>query len=131
MRYYFPRMQVSSPRSRLTFVMMLIGSISLLSCGDSSGPGVAVNLKLYSIDGSVIPVQLRTPGGALVTLANGELQGTNWGHACGGVFRLAEGPITAVAVPDCKLRPGEERRATITFTDSRFPSGAHEYRFVP
>jgi hypothetical protein len=124
-------MQLRAPRNRLKLVLLSIGTFSLLSCSDSSGPGVAVNLKLYSIDGSVIPVQLRTPGGAFVTLANGELQGTNWGHACGGVFRLAEGPITAVAVPDCKLKPGEERKETITFTDSRFPAGAHEYRFVP
>ena len=115
----------------MKLVKLTIGAILLAGCSDSSGPGVAVNLNLHSIDGVVIPVQLRTPGGALVTLANGELQGTNWGHACGAAFRLAEGPITAVAVPDCRLRPGEELRATITFSDSRFPAGAHEYRFVP
>ena len=124
-------MQLRAPLNRLKFVLMGIGVVSLLSCSDSSGPGVAVNLNLHSIDGVVIPVQLKTPGGALVTLANGELQGTNWGHACGAAFRLAEGPITAVAVPDCKLRPGEELRTTITFSDSRFPAGPHEYRFVP
>lgn len=124
-------MQLRAPRCRLWFLLLSISTISLVSCSDSSGPGVAVNLNLHSIDGVVIPVQLRTPGGTLVTLANGELQGTNWGHACGAAFRLAEGPITAVALPDCRLKPGEERRATITFSDSRFPAGAHEYRFVP
>lgn len=78
-----------------------------------------------------MPVQLKTSDGKLVTLANGELQGTNWGHACGVAFRLAEGPITAVAIPACRVKPGDEVKATITFADSRFPIGAHEYRFVP
>lgn len=78
-----------------------------------------------------MPVQLRTPGGRLVTLANGQLQGTSWGAACGAAFRLAEGPITSLDVPSCRLSPGDERRFTITFADSRFPAGSHEYRFVP
>jgi hypothetical protein len=103
----------------------------LMGCRDTSGPAVAVSLNLHSIDGVVVPVQLRTPGGKLVTLANGKVQGTNWGHACGAAFRLAEGPITAVDVPDCRLAPGEELITTLTFSDSRFPGGSHLYRFVP
>lgn len=120
---------MTKPPRHATGLLALIWSFA--ACGDSSGPGVAVNLNLHSVDGVVMPVQLRTPGGRLVTLANGELQGTNWGHACGAAFRLAEGPITAVDVGSCRLKPGEELKTTITFSDSRFPAGAHEYRFVP
>lgn len=106
-------------------------ALAILSCSEASGPAVAVSLNLHSVDGVVVPVQLRTPGGTLVTLANGRLQGTSWGAACGAAFRLAEGPITGVDIPSCRLSPGDERRFTITLTDSRFPAGAHEYRFVP
>lgn len=114
-----------------SFVKLLLIAAILGGCGDSVGPAVAVSLELYSVNGVVIPMQLRTPGGALVTIGGGRLQGTNWGHACGAALRLAEGPLTAVAVPDCTLRPGEEKTLTITLTDSRFPAGTHEYRFVP
>lgn len=100
-------------------------------CGDSTGPAIAVALTLRSVDGVAIPVQLRTPGGKLVTLATGRLQGTTWGHACGAAFGLGDGPITVIDVADCKLIPGQERNVTLTFTDSRFPAGAHEYRFGP
>lgn len=106
-------------------------AFALTGCGEASGPAVAVNLNLQSVDGVAMPVQLRTPGGRLVTLANGKLQGTSWGYACGAAFRLAEGPITSLDVPSCRLSPGDERRFTITFADSRFPAGSHEYRFVP
>jgi len=115
---------------QLKIASLLALALSVAGCSDASGPGVAVHLSLYSVDGVVIPVQLRTPGGKLVTLANGELQGTNWGHACGAAFRLAEGPITALDVGSCRLKRGEERRFTLTLTDSRFPAGAHEYRFA-
>lgn len=110
---------------------LIIAVIALLGCGDSTGPAVAVTLNLHSVDGVVVPVQLVTPGGKLVTLAGGKLQGTSWGHACGIVLRLAEGPITAGDVSDCKLVPGKERIVTTTLPDSRFPAGQHEYRFVP
>jgi hypothetical protein len=83
------------------------------------------------VDGIMIPVSLKTPGGKTVSLATGRLQGTSWGHACGAAFSLAEGPITVAEVPDCKLLPGEEKKFTLTLTDSRFPAGPHEYRFVP
>ncbi|MEO7367280.1 MAG: hypothetical protein ABIZ36_04945, partial [Gemmatimonadaceae bacterium] len=62
---------------------------------------------------------------------NGRLQGTSWGHACGMSLQLIEGPLTAVDVADCKLATGEEKRFIATLTDSRFPAGAHEYRFLP
>ena len=103
----------------------------LVGCADSPGPGVAVTLNLHSIDGTVVPVQLRTPGGTLVTVADGRLQGTNWGHACGVALRLVEGAVTAAEVPDCKLEPREEKVVTLTLADSRIPAGTHEYRFVP
>ena len=124
-------MQTGKSQQLLTAVLLAVVAAVLLSCSDTSGPGVAVHLNLHSVDGVVIPVQLRTPGGKLVTLSSGKLQGTNWGHACGAAFSLAEGPITAIDVPSCKPKPGEDVKATITFTDSRFPAGTHEYRFVP
>ncbi|MDO8501052.1 MAG: hypothetical protein Q7S20_04330 [Gemmatimonadaceae bacterium] len=101
------------------------------ACSEASGPAVAVTLTLYSVDGVVVPAQGRTPGGRLVSIAGGKLQGTNWGFACGFALRLVEGPITAVDVPSCQLMPDEERRFKVTFADSRFPAGEHEYRFVP
>lgn len=100
-------------------------------CGDTSGPAVAVTLRLHSIDGVVIPAELRTPGGRLVAIGTGRLQGTNWGHACGAGLTLTEGQITAIEIPGCKLKPDEERTFSITLVDSRFPAGAHQYRFVP
>ena len=117
--------------SCLWFSSLAVFVFALLACSETSGPAVAVNLNLHSVDGIVVPVQLRTPGGRLVTLANGKLQGTSWGYACGAGFRLAEGPITALDIPSCRLTSGIERKFTITFTDSRFPAGQHEYRFVP
>ena len=124
-------MQITKFSRRLASSLVIVGGALVVGCSDTSGPGVAVTLNLHSIDGVVIPVQLKTPGGKLVTLGSGRLQGTNWGHACGAAFTLAEGPITAIEIPGCKPKRGEEVKATITFTDSRFPAGAHEYRFVP
>ena len=112
-------------------ILTVLSFATAAGCADSPGPGVAVTLNLHSIDGTAVPVQLLTPGGALVTLADGRLQGTNWGHACGVALRLAEGPITAAEVPDCTLEPREEKVVTLTLADSRFPAGTHEYRFVP
>jgi len=118
---------------RKTIDAALIGAIVLAaaSCGNSLGPAVAVTLNLYSVDGVVIPVPLKSSGGKSISIGNGRLQGTNWGHACGMSLQLAEGPITSVDVADCKLITGEEKRFSATLTDSRFPAGAHEYRFVP
>jgi hypothetical protein len=111
--------------------IVVITTLLLLACGDSTGAGIAVTLNLHSVDGVVLPVQGTTPGGRVATVVGGKLQGTNWGHACGMVLRLAEGPITTGDVSDCKLFPGEERRVTMAVPDSRFPAGQHEYRFVP
>ena len=111
--------------------IVTIAAVALLGCGDSTGPAVAVTLNLHSVDGVTLPVKLTTPGGKLVNLVGGKLQGTNWGHACGIVLRLAEGPITAGDVSNCKLFPGKDYIVTTTLPDSRFPAGQHEYRFVP
>ena len=101
------------------------------ACRETSGPAISVTLSLYSVDGVVIPAPLTTSTGQRATIQAGLLQGTNWGHACGVSVGLAEGPLTTVSVPDCRLKPGEERTFSITFNDVRFPSGAHQYRFVP
>jgi hypothetical protein len=109
-----------------------IGCIFCLSgCKDTSGPAVAVTLELYSVDGVVVPAPLVSPGGKPATVARGFLQGTNWGAACGFAVGLAEGPVTYLDVADCRLTPGEERKFNITFSDTRFPAGTHEYRFIP
>jgi hypothetical protein len=109
----------------LTTVLLMSG------CKETSGPAVAVTLKLYSVDGNVIPVPFKSPRGANATIGTGRLQGTNWGAACGFAAGLAEGPVTAVHIADCRLKPGEERKFTVVFSDTRFPAGSHEYRFIP
>ena len=90
-----------------------------------------MTLELYSVDGVVIPTSLLSPGGKRATVGSGFLQGTNWGAACGFSAQLAEGALTFLAVPDCRLKPGKERTFAITFSDSRFPAGTHQYRFIP
>ena len=124
-------LKLISSRRVLEGAFICAAALATASCGNSLGPAVAVTLNLYSVDGVVIPVPLKSSGGKSITIGNGRLQGTNWGHACGMSLQLAEGPITAVDVADCKLIAGEEKRFTATLFDSRFPSGAHEYRFVP
>ena len=110
----------------------IIASVLLAgSCKETSGPASAVTLELYSVDDVLIPAPLLSPGGKRATVARGFLQGTNWGAACGFSVGLAEGPLTSAAIPNCRLKPGEERTFTITFSDSRFPAGSHEYRFIP
>ena len=106
-------------------------ALSVAGCKDTSGPAAAVTLQLYSVDGVVIPAPLKSAQGQAATIGRGLLQGTNWGHACGFAVGLAEGPLTTVSIPDCRLRPGEERIFSITFSDARFPSGSHSYRFIP
>jgi hypothetical protein len=103
----------------------------LAGCKDTSGPATAVTLELYSVDGVVVPAPLLSPTGKRATVARGFLQGTSWGAACGFAVGLAEGPITFLDVADCRLHPGEERKFQVTFSDTRFPTGAHEYRFIP
>jgi hypothetical protein len=112
-------------------VVSTMALIWMSACSDTSGPAVAVTLRLSTIDGVGLPVQLRTQGGKLVTLSTGLLQGTNWGAACGFAASLAEGPLTAVEVAGCRLKPGESRTFSITFSDSRFPSGSHDFTFIP
>ena len=122
-------MQSGNSLRILTLFLLLLSSAA--ACKDTSGPAVAVTLKLYTVDGNPMPVQMRDPHGRLVTVATGFLQGTNWGAACGFAAGLAEGPLTSVDVADCRLKKGEERTFQITFSDTRFPTGAHTYRFIP
>ncbi len=126
-------LSASADRARPRPFPFLVFAIALAtaSCGNGLGPSVAVTLNLYSVDGVVIPAPLKSSGGKSISIGNGRLQGTSWGHACGMSLQLAEGPITAVDVADCKLAVGEEKRFTATLSDSRFPAGAHEYRFLP
>ena len=111
----------------------VLGAISIAfitGCSDD-GPARAVTLMLYSVDGVVIPAPMKSSFGKPATVGSGRLQGNNWGHACGFSVGLAEGPLTVVQVPSCRLDPGEERIFKISFTDSRFPAGEHTYRFIP
>jgi hypothetical protein len=121
----------SIARRAFTAFSIVAGLLTASSCSDTSGPAAAVTLTLYSVDGVAVPAQLTSFEGRRVNLARGFLQGTNWGHACGFAAGLAEGPLTTVAVPACRLHAGEERTFDIQFNDSRFPSGTHTYRFVP
>jgi hypothetical protein len=121
----------SLPQRVLAASIAAAGMLAAASCKETSGPATAVTLTLYSVDGVAVPAQLTSYEGRRVSLARGFLQGTNWGHACGFAAGLAEGPLTTVAVPACRLAPGEERTFDIQFNDPRFPSGTHSYRFVP
>ena len=103
----------------------------LIACADPNDVAVAVTLTLESVDGVAIPARLTSAAGKPATIGRGFLQGNNWGHACGFSVGLAEGPLTFAEIPDCRLRPDEERTFTITLPDSRFPAGSHTYRFVP
>ena len=115
------------PRFGLAIAAALCG----IGCKDTSGPAIAVTLKLDSVDGVAIPAPLVSPFGKPATIGVGRLQGTNWGAACGFVAGLAEGPVSVVQIPECRLHAGEERTFNVTFTDSRFPAGNHRYRFIP
>lgn len=118
-------------RGAFGFGAGLLTWFAIGGCSEMSGPAIAVTLTLESVDDVAIPTQLRRPGGLLATIGGGNLQGTSWGHACGAVLSLVEGPLTAVDVAACRLQAGEARTFTITLTDSRFPAGPHRYRFVP
>ena len=109
--------------------MVLAGFLA--GCTDTNDVATAVTLSLYSVDGVVIPAPMKSSTGRPATIGKGFLQGNNWGHACGFSVGLVEGPLTFADVPACRLHPGEEKTFTVTFLDSRFPSGPHMYRFVP
>lgn len=113
---------------RVAYVIVFLFAVA---CKETSGPAVAVTLQLYSVDGVVVPVPLVSQAGKRATVSFGRLQGTNWGAACGFAAGLAEGPVSAVDIPACRLEPGEERTFSATFSDSRFPAGTHVYRFIP
>ena len=114
-------------RQTVSVALLLLAA----ACKETSGPAVAVRLSLVSVDGVGIPAPLTNSSGQRATIGAGFLQGTNWGHACGFTVGLAEGPLTTVSVPECRLKPDEERTFSITFNDVRFPTGSHSYRFVP
>lgn len=116
-----------------SIVRVVCAAALICACAgsDTSGPAVAVTLRLATVDDVSVPVQLRAINGKIATLSTGLLQGTNWGAACGFAASLAEGPVTAVDVPDCRIKPGESRTFSITFSDSRFPAGQHNYTFIP
>jgi hypothetical protein len=113
-------------------LLTFAAAIAILgSCSGDVGPGVAVRLRGVSVDGKPFPASLPIPGNKVATIAEAYLVGTNWGAACGIVLRLTSGATTAGEIPDCKLKPGESRTVTVTLPDERFPSGSHEYHFVP
>jgi hypothetical protein len=117
------------PGARL--VTAAFAAIALGGCSGDVGPGVFVRLRAVSVDGKPLPASLPAPGNKVATIAEAYLVGTNWGAACGISVRLVSGPITAGEIPDCKLHPGDTRTVVVQFPDARFPSGPHEYRFVP
>jgi hypothetical protein len=108
-----------------------MGVIALAACSGDVGPGVYVRLRAVTVDGKPLPVALPAPGNKVATIAEAYLAGTNWGAACGISVRLTSGAITAGEIPDCKLHPGETRTIVAQLPDSRFPSGQHEYLFIP
>ncbi len=112
-------------------IFALFATALVVACSDTSGPAVAVTLKLYSVDGQIIPAPLKSAAGKSVTIGDGRLQGTNRGFACGMSLQLSQGPLTAIDVPDCRLLTGQDKKFTIVLTDTRFPAGLHEYRFTP
>lgn len=111
--------------------LALIAALSISSCSNSNGPSVALTLTLYTVDGNFLPVAIRNADGKTFTIGVGRLQGTDLGPSCGMSLQLITGPITSAAVPGCKLITGEEFKFTATLNDPRFPSGPHQYRFVP
>lgn len=121
--------QFSRALCRTSFA--LLAALSLAACGNTSGPPVAITLTLYTVDRNFLPAAIKGTDGKTFTIGVGRLQGTDTGPSCGMSLQLINGPITSAAVPDCKLVAGEEITFTATLNDSRFPSGPHEYRFVP
>lgn len=120
---------MSVPAIRLLALALAVAALA--GCGGEVGPGVFVRLRAVSVDGKPLPATLPAPGNKVATIAEAYLVGNNWGAACGISVRLISGTTTAGAVPDCKLYPAESRTVTVSLPDARFPSGAHEYLFVP
>lgn len=117
------------PRARV--FAAVFAAIALGGCGGDVGPGVFVRLRAVSVDDEPLPASLPAPGNKVATIAEAYLVGTNWGAACGISVRLVSGAITAGEIPDCKLHPGDTRTVVVALPDTRFPSGPHEYRFIP
>lgn len=115
---------------QLFAILSLCSAIPAIACSDTSGPAVAVTLALYSVDGVLVPAPLKSVGGKPISIGSGRLQGTNRGFACGMSLQLSEGPITAIDIPNCRLLTGREKTFSAALSDSRFPAGAHTYRFV-
>lgn len=120
----------SFARIALKSALAIFASLLLSSCSNSSGPSLALTFTLYTLDGNYLPAAIRNADGKTITIGIGRLQGTDAGPSCGMSLQLITGPITSAEIPDCKLVKGEEFRFKATLTDSRFPSGSHEYRFI-
>lgn len=110
--------------------LALLATLSFSACGNTSGPPVAVTLVLYTVDKTYMPAPIKNPDGRIFTIGVGRLQGNDLGPSCGMSLQLINGPITSTEIPGCKLTAGGEITFTATLTDSRFPTGPHEYRFV-
>jgi hypothetical protein len=123
----FKSLANSVVRSSLT----VLGVILVSSCGDATGLAVSQTFTLYTVDRNYLPAAISNTDGRTMTIGIGRLQGTDVGPSCGMSLQLINGPITSLQIPNCKLEAGKEITFTATLTDSRFPSGAHEYRFVP
>jgi hypothetical protein len=117
--------------SILKSTLAVLGSILFSSCGDATGLAVSQTLTLYTVDRNYLPAAIKNSDGRTMTIGIGRLQGTDVGPSCGMSIQLINGPITSLQIPNCKLEAGDEITFTATLTDSRFPSGPHEYRFVP
>ena len=115
----------------LKSLLAFLAALSISSCADASGPAVAITLTLYTLDRNYLPAAIKSADGRTITIGIGRLQGTDLGPSCGMSLQLINGPITSAEVPDCKLIAGEEFKFTATLNDPRFPTGPHEYRFVP
>jgi hypothetical protein len=111
--------------------LALVAAVSISACNNSAGPAVALTLTLYTIDGNFLPAAIKNTDGRTFTIGVGRLQGTDLGPSCGMSLQLITGPITSAEVPGCKLVTGEEFKFTATLSDPRFPTGPHQYRFVP
>jgi len=111
--------------------LAILAAFSISSCGNSTGPAFARTLTLYTVDGIYMPAAVKSPDGRTITIGVGRLQGTDLGPSCGMSLQLNTGPITSAEVPSCKLISGQEFTFTATLSDPRFPSGPHQYRFVP
>lgn len=111
--------------------LAFLAALSISSCSNTSGPSVAITLTLYTLDRNFLPAAVKSADGRTMTVGVGRLQGTDLGPSCGMSLQLINGPITAASIPDCKLVTGEEFKFTATLNDPRFPTGPHEYRFVP